>query len=86
MFGIMLAVTSLAMLLYFLYHLSERMEAPNIVAAVAHDLDRVIYRTTRDRMEAEPSCDAHLAESPETETQAVESRQAVTCRRSMRKS
>jgi uncharacterized membrane protein len=68
MFGIVLAVTSLAMLIYFLYHLSERMDAPNIVAAVAHDLDRVIYRTTRDRMEAEPSCDAHLAESPEVES------------------
>ncbi len=31
-FGIVLAVISLAILIYFRYHLSEHMDAPNIVA------------------------------------------------------
>jgi uncharacterized membrane protein len=44
--GIVLATLSLGLLMYFLYHLSELMDAPNIVAAVARDLEVIIERTT----------------------------------------
>lgn len=34
------------MLVYFLYHISENIDAPNLIAAIGRDLERVIQRTT----------------------------------------
>jgi uncharacterized membrane protein len=44
--GILLALVSLGMLVYFLYHISENIDAPNLIAAIGRDLERVIQRTT----------------------------------------
>jgi len=44
--SIVLALVSFGLLVYFLYHISERMDAPNVVEAIAHDLGRVISRAT----------------------------------------
>ncbi|OQW37299.1 MAG: hypothetical protein A4E19_14150 [Nitrospira sp. SG-bin1] len=44
--GILLALVSFGMLVYFLYHMSENMDAPNLVAAIGWNLERVIHRTT----------------------------------------
>lgn len=63
-FAIVLAVVSLFILTYFLYHLSERMDAPNIVASIAHDLDRVIDRTTQARVDIGPSIGPSGEECP----------------------
>ncbi|WHZ25909.1 MAG: hypothetical protein OJF51_000704 [Nitrospira sp.] len=71
-FAIMLAVVSLSILTYFLYHLSERMDAPNIVASIAHDLDRVIDRTTQARAEIEPFYEEISPELPGTAAYVVE--------------
>lgn len=73
-FAILLAVVSLFILTYFLYHLSERMDAPNIVASIAHDLDRVIDRTTQARTEIGPSDEEFPAEPPGTAAYLVEAR------------
>lgn len=47
--GIILALVSFGMLVYFLYHISENIDAPNLVAAIGWDLERVIHRTTEPR-------------------------------------
>lgn len=44
--GIILALVSFGMLVYFLSHMSENMDTPNLVAAIGWDLERVIHRTT----------------------------------------
>lgn len=44
--GIMLALVSFGMLVYFLYHISENIDAPNLIAAVGWDLERAIRRIT----------------------------------------
>jgi uncharacterized membrane protein len=71
-FAIVLAVLSLFILTYFLYHLSERMDAPNIVASIGHDLGRVIDRTTQAPAEIGPSDEAFPPESTGTATRRVE--------------
>ncbi|MGH7233281.1 MAG: DUF2254 domain-containing protein [Nitrospiraceae bacterium] len=44
--AIMLALASFGVLIYFLYHVAEFIEAPNIIAAVSRDLEGVIGRLT----------------------------------------
>jgi uncharacterized membrane protein len=45
------------MLIYFLYHLSEIVQAPNVIAAVSHDLDRTIDHLARDTRRVERPAD-----------------------------
>ncbi len=44
--GIVFALISFGMLVYFLYHMAENISAPNLIAAIGHDLERVIQRIT----------------------------------------
>ncbi len=44
--GIVLALVSFGMLVYLLYHVSQNLDAPNLIAALGRDLERVIHRIT----------------------------------------
>ena len=44
--GILLALVSFGMLVYFLYHVSQNIDAPNLIAALGRDLERVVHRIT----------------------------------------
>ncbi|ALA59250.1 DUF2254 domain-containing protein [Nitrospira moscoviensis] len=73
--GILLALASFGLLLYFLYHVSESLDAPNVVASVAHDLERVIERTTR-RTDGRPVSEP--AEAPGTAAERARVIEAAT--------
>ncbi len=62
--GIVLALVSFGLLVYFLYHMSENIDAPNLIAALGEDLERVIHRTT------EPRNDASETDTPPPKTTA----------------
>ena len=47
--AVVLAAASMAVLIYFIHHVSASLQAPAVVAAVAADLDRVIARVAGDQ-------------------------------------
>lgn len=58
-FAVALAVSSIAVLIYFIHHVSVLLQAPTVVATVADDLERVVRRLARDQGGAVPRGDDH---------------------------
>ena len=52
--GVVLGLASLGVLIYFIHHVSMSIQAPNVVAAVAHDLHSHIEHVFPERVGGEP--------------------------------
>lgn len=55
--GLLLALLSLALFIYFIHHVAASAQADNVVAVVGAELDRTIARLFRDQLEAAPGRD-----------------------------
>jgi uncharacterized membrane protein len=49
-FGVLLAVASLGVLIYFIHHVSQSIQAPNVVANVGRELERTMHRLFPDAL------------------------------------
>jgi uncharacterized membrane protein len=54
-FGLFLAICSLALLIYFIHHVAESIQAPNVVAAVSRDLNNAIEHLFPEELEHDDS-------------------------------
>ncbi len=69
--GVLLSVLTIGQLVYFIHHLATRIQAPQVVRAVARDLDAAIDRLFPDRIGSGPAGPVGQPSLPPGEPQVV---------------